>query len=205
MLTGNLKYPILILVAVGLAIASIDSDEAGALVHDHSTHTHGASLTDHPRSPLENKLQQAVAAETGFEMTGHEASEGPTLMTNKEEHIRELFNAHGCPAIAPVKEYNVVAIRVTLVLNRWGDRDPEAYIFALSSRVIGPCRTNLPTEQIRSIPNMLLRHLWLEHRCDGIRLRRPLHHWYGPPRPLAPSQRHVYRLPVHPFRLFPST
>ena len=64
---GNLKYPLLILVAVGLAVASIALDEVRAPVHDHNTHSHDASLTGQPHSPLENKLQQAVAAETGLE------------------------------------------------------------------------------------------------------------------------------------------
>jgi len=132
---GNLKYPLLILVAVGLAVASIALDEVRAPVHDHNTHSHDASLTGQPHSPLENKLQQAVAAETGFEMTNHEASEGSILMANNQEHIRELFNAQSCPAGAPTKEYDVAAIRLNLVLNRWGDRDPEAYMFALNSQV----------------------------------------------------------------------
>ena len=96
--------------------------------HDHASHNHGNGL-------LEDKLQQSIEAQTGFKMDGHERSEGPTLGVNLAEHTETLYDAQACPANAPIKTYDVVAIEVTMVLNRWGDRDPEAYIFALRDQI----------------------------------------------------------------------
>jgi FtsP/CotA-like multicopper oxidase with cupredoxin domain len=89
----------------------------------------------HNHSPLEDKLNQSIEAETGFEMDSHEQSEGPVLGVNLAEHTEVLYQVGGCPSNVPLKIYDVVAIEVTMVLNRWGDRDPQAYMFALRGQL----------------------------------------------------------------------
>ncbi len=115
----------------------------GALNNDTATDAvnHSAHAGHVPRSAVEqtlyNQLNDIVEERTGFPLADHEMTEGPTIQANFDEH-NEAFNAQavqGCPADAPVKFYDVVAIEVEMVLNRWGDRDPEAYMFALRSQL----------------------------------------------------------------------
>ncbi len=74
--------------------------------------------------------------DAGFGMHGHEAAEGPMLVADDGPHTVVLNSSQGCPSAGtPVKVYDLVAIRVEMVLNRWGDRDPEGHMFALRSRV----------------------------------------------------------------------
>jgi hypothetical protein len=43
--------------------------------------------------------------------------------------------AAACPAGAPVRSYDVSAINVSMTLNRFGDRDPGAFMYALDSQI----------------------------------------------------------------------
>ena len=80
---------------------------------------------------LETKLERIIAEETGYEVGNHERSEGPNLMANFDEHESVLFSPVSCPANAAVKTYDIASIQVTIVLNRWGDRDPQGYMYAI--------------------------------------------------------------------------
>jgi len=71
------------------------------------------------------------AAEDPFTISAHEASEGPALQTSQAEHEALVFEGGACPEGVVVRSYDVVAIPVVMVLNRWGDRDPDAFMFAL--------------------------------------------------------------------------
>jgi hypothetical protein len=81
------------------------------------------------------RLASASLEEGGFGMHDHEASEGPMLVSDAGPHLDVLNRAQACPQEAVTKVYDLMAIQVEMVLNRWGDRDPEAYMFALRSRV----------------------------------------------------------------------
>ncbi len=81
--------------------------------------------------PLERKLERIIAEETGYEISSHERSEGPSLMASFDEHESVLFSPVSCPANAPVKTYDLASINVTIILNRWGDRDPLGYMYAV--------------------------------------------------------------------------
>ena len=70
-----------------------------------------------------------------FSIEGHEAGEGPMLAADLGEHTDIINDGKGCAGAAPIKAYDIEAIQVTMVLNRWGDRDPEAYMFAMADQV----------------------------------------------------------------------
>ncbi|MDH3683556.1 MAG: multicopper oxidase domain-containing protein, partial [Acidimicrobiia bacterium] len=94
-------------------------------VHDHSTHDHG----------IEDRFAQMIADRTGFDMSSHEGMEGPMLGPDWSEHTVQAVDSLRCPADAEVKAYDVVAMNVSIVLNRWGDHDPEGYMFAIRDQV----------------------------------------------------------------------
>ena len=89
----------------------------------------------HPGALSHAQLVSGEVGGDGFAMHGHEASEGPMLVADAGPHLTVQNRARACPLGAPVKLYDLVAIQVEMVLNRWGDRDPEAFMFALRSRV----------------------------------------------------------------------
>jgi hypothetical protein len=60
--------------------------------------------------------------------TGHDATEGVTLAPNNTESV---YAGALCPASAPVRQYNVVAINVEITLNRYLDYDPQGRMFVL--------------------------------------------------------------------------
>lgn len=108
-----------------LLVTTEDSADEHA---DHGGHAHEAS-------PMEERFRQSVEEKTGYEIASHEKTEGPQLNADMAEHEDVRMAAQSCPTDAPVKVYDVVAMRVTIVLNRWGDRDPEGYMFALRDEV----------------------------------------------------------------------
>ena len=65
----------------------------------------------------------------------HENSEGPMLVSDRGPHLAVLNNVQTCPSQATVKVYDLAAIELEMVLNRWGDRDPQAYMFALRDQI----------------------------------------------------------------------
>ena len=65
----------------------------------------------------------------------HENSEGPMLVSDRGPHLAVLNNVQACPSQATVKVYDLAAIELEMVLNRWGDRDPQAYMFALRDQI----------------------------------------------------------------------
>ncbi len=86
-------------------------------------------------SPIQAQFERAVEAETGYKLAAHEALEGPSLKGDLREHEVAQFAVSTCPADAPVKVYDIAAIHVNMVLNRWGDADPAAYMFALQDEI----------------------------------------------------------------------
>ena len=118
-----------------VAMIAAPSARADSLALELENHDHDGIPHFHPESSLERKLQEAVAQETGYEIDGHEASEGPNLSADNTEHSLSLYNPQLCPTGASTKQYTVSAIAVTMVLNRWGDRDPEAFVYALDSQI----------------------------------------------------------------------
>ncbi len=70
------------------------------------------------------------AADEAFNLQSHEASEGPLLGANTAEHIAQALPAASCPEGVTTKRYDIAAIRVDITLNRWGDHDPEGYMYA---------------------------------------------------------------------------
>jgi hypothetical protein len=91
--------------------------------HDHAGHDHGATAAC------------GEATEDPFTISAHEASEGPALQTSQAEHEAPVFEGGGCPDGVVVRSYDVVAIPIVMVLNRWGDRDPDAFMFALREAI----------------------------------------------------------------------
>ena len=83
---------------------------------------------------LQNNLEDSIEAE-GFEISSHEASEGPNLAPDFSAHTASKFQPQSCPLGATRKFYDVVAIRVDIVVNRWGDHDPEGYMYALRDQI----------------------------------------------------------------------
>lgn len=84
---------------------------------------------------LQARLADIVAEVTGlapgFEMAGHEAGGGPMLRSDPNGvHDAMLFGAAGCPQGVETKLYEFAAIRLRINLNRWGDHDPEGFMFA---------------------------------------------------------------------------
>ena len=72
----------------------------------------------HNHSGMEALLSDRVEQETGYPINSHEAGEGPNLKPDLDEHSQTWLAAETCPAGVPVKRYEVVAIRVNMVLNR---------------------------------------------------------------------------------------
>jgi FtsP/CotA-like multicopper oxidase with cupredoxin domain len=63
--------------------------------------------------------------------SGHETSEGLTLASDQR---RETVRAGArCPASAPVRRYDVVAINVEITLNRFLDHDPQGRMYVLKN------------------------------------------------------------------------
>lgn len=132
------KFLIAISMLVGSLLAGTHVSEnmpSETAPHDHSAHAHRHEQQGHGESPLEEKLRQKIEKTLGFEIEGHEVGEGPTIRGNLEEHTQASGRAQACPDSAPLKYYDVVSIEIEMVLNRWGDRDPHAYMFALRSQI----------------------------------------------------------------------
>ncbi len=84
---------------------------------------------------LQARLANIVAGASGlgseFEMAGHEAGGGPMLRSDPNiVHDFMQFDAAPCPQGAETKQYEFAAIRLRINLNRWGDHDPEGFMFA---------------------------------------------------------------------------
>ena len=62
----------------------------------------------------------------------HEQNEGQTLGANKVESV---YAGALCPANAPVRAYNVVAINVEITLNRFLDYDPNGRMYVLAENL----------------------------------------------------------------------
>ena len=65
-------------------------------------------------------------------MGAHEQGEGLTLVAQRDESV-ELGGR--CPDVAPLREYEVVAIAVEITLNRYLDHDPEGRMYVLQEDV----------------------------------------------------------------------
>ncbi len=103
---------------------------------DPTDNSNTGTVAQEPTSaPLEEELNENIAEEGGFEMNEHESSEGPILGADTTEHTEVINEVQSCPEGAAVKRYDVSAITIEMVLNRWGDRDPEAYMFALDDQI----------------------------------------------------------------------
>lgn len=131
---------ILVLVLGAILAVACQSNQAVDLLDATKEPTQSHDHTDddpepHLSSPLQEDFEAQIEEETGFEMSDHEASEGPMLNSSDDENDEVLFNAQPCPDDVEVKYYDVVAIDVVMVLNRWGDRDPEAYMYTLRQNV----------------------------------------------------------------------
>jgi hypothetical protein len=64
--------------------------------------------------------------------SGHEEAEGLKVVPETTESVRA---GPGCPAGAPVRNYDVVAIDVDITVNRFLDHDPQGRMYALASDV----------------------------------------------------------------------
>ncbi|MCZ6604685.1 MAG: multicopper oxidase domain-containing protein, partial [Alphaproteobacteria bacterium] len=85
---------------------------------------------------LADRLAARIAEQTGFQINGHEAGEGPQLSASAEvEHVAQNFDGGPCPSAGDVKLYEISAIETKIVLNRWGDYDPNGYMFTLTKNV----------------------------------------------------------------------
>lgn len=92
-------------------------------------------LSGEDGSAADSKPDSHSDGDARFGIEGHEAGEGPLLIADLGEHESSISGPRGCNGSAPLKVYDVEAIQVTMVLNRWGDRDPEAFMFALAGDV----------------------------------------------------------------------
>src|SRR5262245_54246911 len=59
---------------------------------------------------------------------GHQATEGYMLGASDTETV---YPDASCPANAPVRQYNILAINVEITLNRYLDYDPQGRMFVL--------------------------------------------------------------------------
>jgi FtsP/CotA-like multicopper oxidase with cupredoxin domain len=137
----------MLVVAVGLVIAGalavFGAQRATAEGTAEGSHPHGTDVDDsHQHEGADGGLASADPyadsdqhGNEGFDMDSHEGSEGPTLAANFAQHTAVEFGKGNCPESAPTKLYDVVAIRLDMVVNRWGDHDPEAYMFALRDQI----------------------------------------------------------------------
>jgi len=80
----------------------------------------GLALTNNLHSPLEDQLKKNIEDESGFKMSGHKKMGGPMMIAGRSEHAHPVHEAQACPNEALVKVYEVAAIQITMVLNRWG-------------------------------------------------------------------------------------
>ncbi|MCE7987415.1 MAG: hypothetical protein DYG89_40120 [Caldilinea sp. CFX5] len=64
--------------------------------------------------------------------SAHEGDEGLILAPARAESV---YPAAHCPADAPVRAYNVVAIQVAITLNRYLDYDPEGRMYVLAEEL----------------------------------------------------------------------
>lgn len=92
------------------------------------------SADDEPAS-VEARFVSALEEDLGYQIDAHQAAEGPQLLPQLGPHNVTSFVSQTCPAGTTVKAYDVVALRVDITLNRWGDHDPEGYMYALAESV----------------------------------------------------------------------
>ncbi|MCZ6605957.1 MAG: multicopper oxidase domain-containing protein, partial [Alphaproteobacteria bacterium] len=79
---------------------------------------------------LQARLAELIAATTGDEVSGHEASDGPHLIVDlAQAHVRPVFSPQRCPDAAETKVYEIAAVATRITLNRYGDHDPEGRIY----------------------------------------------------------------------------
>ena len=121
-----------------LDIAYSQNSKAPAHVHSKEYASDLAHVMDH--MGLDQSSPEAIPEndnheEPLFHGSHHESSEGPIIRGNLEEHRQVLSNSIGCPTNTPTKSYDIVAIDVKIVLNRWGDYDPVGMMYALRSDV----------------------------------------------------------------------
>ncbi|MGF1514576.1 MAG: hypothetical protein ACFB5Z_12910 [Elainellaceae cyanobacterium] len=103
-------------------------------------------------TPLQARFEKRIKDETGFSMQGHEQSEGPILMSQSGNEQPIDHEPQRCPANAPVKTYDVLAVNVNMVLNRWGDRDPQGHMYVLRDR-LGAVRSQEAAAASDAMPN----------------------------------------------------
>jgi FtsP/CotA-like multicopper oxidase with cupredoxin domain len=74
--------------------------------------------------------QSAAHPRQTAQPSGHEKSEGLTLVSDQR---RETVRAGArCPAMAPVRTYDVAAINADITLNRFLDHDPQGRLYVLT-------------------------------------------------------------------------
>jgi FtsP/CotA-like multicopper oxidase with cupredoxin domain len=125
-----------VLLVAGTQRATAESDVPEEHAHDSVTdsiHDHGD--TDGVLASADPYAEGTRPSTDGFDIDAHEGSEGSNLGPNFAQHTAVEFGTAACPATAPKKIYDVVAIRLDMVVNRWGDHDPEAYMFALRDQI----------------------------------------------------------------------
>ncbi len=80
------------------------------------------------RFPQENFVRQLTAVSTALIMI-------PSLLGINNLNSVSAAGTGPCPVDAPVKNFNVSAIDVTIWLNRFGDHDPDAHMYVLDSMI----------------------------------------------------------------------
>ena len=128
------------LVALWASLDLAYSQNTGGLAHIH--HKEYSSDLEHVLDHIGLEAsspgaldEQSTHDQPLFQGNHHESSEGPIIRGNFDEHRQILNNSNGCPTSAPTKNYDIVAIDVKIVLNRWGDYDPVGMMYALRSDV----------------------------------------------------------------------
>jgi FtsP/CotA-like multicopper oxidase with cupredoxin domain len=73
-----------------------------------------------------------AAASLGQDPSGHQALEGLGLVSVPHAEVDRTTT---CPAQAPVRRYDVVALAVDITVNRYGDHDPQGRMYALTGQL----------------------------------------------------------------------
>ncbi len=84
---------------------------------------------------MEARLAARIEAESDFQIDGHQEGEGPTLGAAQVEHVAQLFSGGPCPVGLDVKLYEIAAVSTKITLNRWGDNDPDGFIYTMVDNI----------------------------------------------------------------------
>ncbi|MCZ6603878.1 MAG: multicopper oxidase domain-containing protein [Alphaproteobacteria bacterium] len=77
---------------------------------------------------LESRLADIVPP--GYAIDGHQAGDGAQLVAQAGPHADAPLGGAACARGAETKLYEFAAIRTQINLDRWGDHDPEGFMFA---------------------------------------------------------------------------